>query len=83
MSTGESNNEQEQQTKNRDDTTDYDAIRHQVQCDVDFLENRLKIMRAQYNPNQAVIRTYEEMLSSRLKVLSRLSDEHQINQQTG
>ena len=65
---------------------DFDAISHQVQCDVDFLENRLKIMRAQHNPNQPVIRTYEDMLRSRLTVLDRLrasQDEHHINQKVG
>ena len=68
---------------NRDSNRDFDAIGHQVQCDVDFLENRLKVMRAQHTPNQPVIRTYEEMLRSRLQVLSRLKDEHQINRQAG
>ncbi len=62
---------------------DFDAISHQVQCDVNFLENRLKMMRAQHTPNQPVIRTYEDMLRNRLNVLNRLKDEHQIDQRAG
>lgn len=61
-----------------DNDSSFEAIGHQVQCDVNFLENRLKMMRAQHNPNQPVIKTYEEMLSSRLNVLQRLKQENEI-----
>ncbi len=56
---------------------EYDVFTHQVQCDINFLEARLKIMRSQHAPNQQVIRTYEDMLQSRLDVLARLQDESQ------
>ena len=56
---------------------------HQVQCDINFLEARLKIMRSQHNPNQQVISTYQDMLDSRIQVLLRLKDEQQNIAQVG
>ena len=54
----------------------HDAFTQQVQSDINFLEARLNIMRTQHTPNQQVIRTYEDMLQSRLDVLTRLQDEN-------
>ena len=60
-----------------------DVFSHQVQCDINFLEARLRIMREQHNPNQQVIRTYQEMLDSRIQVLQRLRDEQENVSQIG
>lgn len=63
--------------------TGYSVFSHQVECDINFLQSRLHIMRSQHTPNQQVIRTYEEMLRSRLNVLARLQDECQSKAQAG
>ena len=62
---------------------DYDVFSQQVQNDINFLRSRLNMMRAQYNPNEQVIRTYENMLQSRLEVLTRLQDESHAKVQVG
>ena len=65
------------------DKPEFDIFSHQVRCDIRFLESRLSVMRAQNNPNEQVIRTYEMMLRNRKDVLARLQDECQTNLKTG
>ena len=55
--------------------TQFAVISHQVKCDIQFLEARLVAMRGQRKPNAQVIRTYENMLRSRMEALARLEDE--------
>jgi hypothetical protein len=63
------------------DGSEFDVFSHQIKCDINFLEARLKIMHAQHKPNEQVIRTYEDMLRNRLQVLQRLKDEHKNQSQ--
>lgn len=63
--------------------SEFDVFTHQIKCDINFLEARLKIMQAQHKPNEQVIRTYEDMLRNRLQVLQRLKDEYPHRSQAG
>lgn len=51
-----------------------DAISRKVEQDVAFLRERIWTMKNQSNPNTVVLKTYEEMLESRLSVLKWLED---------
>ena len=60
-----------------DTKQNFNTFIHQIQCDINFLESRLKAVRTQHQPNQHVIQTYEEMLGNRVQVLNKLKDELQ------
>ncbi len=54
--------------------TEVANVQFKVEQDINFLENRITLMKQQTVPNQVVIEIYENMLRSRKSVLSWLSD---------
>lgn len=61
---------------------DKDVFAEQLLCDINFLESRLAMMRGQMNPNEQVIRIYDDMLTSRIEVLKRLKIERERSPMT-
>ena len=56
---------------------DIASISQKVEQDVNFLSERIELMKQQRNPNPVVLETYESMLASRLSVLDWLEkNEH-------
>lgn len=51
-----------------------DAISSKIEQDVLFLEDRILAIKAQTVPNTVILKTYEDMLSSRLSVLNWLTE---------
>lgn len=45
----------------------------QISKDIDFLTERVRLMRQQAKPNLVVLHTYESMLEKRLKMLHNIS----------
>lgn len=45
-----------------------------VEQDIDFLQNRISLMKQHSTPNQVVLEIYENMLRSRKSVLAWLND---------
>lgn len=50
------------------------SVQTKVEQDIAFLQHRIHMMKKQKAPNSVVIETYENMLKSRLSVLSWLLD---------
>lgn len=50
------------------------SVQNKVEQDIAFLQNRIVLMKKQKTPNAIVIETYENMLKSRMSVLSWLRD---------
>lgn len=51
-----------------------DAISSKIEQDVQFLEDRILAIKGQTVPNTVILKTYEDMLSSRLSVLNWLTE---------
>ena len=56
--------------------TQSSSVQTKVEQDIAFLQHRIGLMKKQKTPNVIVIETYEQMLKSRLAVLSWLQDGH-------
>ena len=56
--------------------TQASSVQTKVEQDIAFLQHRIGLMKKQKTPNVIVIETYEQMLKSRLAVLSWLQDGH-------
>jgi len=54
--------------------TEASSVQTKVEQDIAFLQHRIGLMKKQKVPNSVVIETYENMLKSRLSVLSWLRD---------
>ena len=54
--------------------TEVANVQFKVEQDINFLENRITLMKQQTVPNQVVIEIYENMLRSRKSVFYWLSD---------
>ncbi len=56
-----------------------EEISEKIEQDVSFLRDRIQRLESQTKPNTVIIKTYEEMLHSRLSVLNWLGDYAPIN----
>lgn len=59
--------------------TEANNVQIKVEQDIDFLQNRIQLMKSQSTPNQVVLDIYENMLRSRRAVLSWLHDGQKPN----
>lgn len=58
-------------------------VAEKVQCDINFLHDRIAHLQQQLNPNPVVLQTYREMLESRQAVLNWLVQDQQSARITG
>lgn len=54
--------------------TEANDMQIKVERDIDFLQNRILLMKKQSTPNQVVLEIYDNMLRSRKSVLAWLND---------
>lgn len=54
--------------------TEVSGVQTKIEQDIAFLQYRIELMKKQAHPNKVVIETYENMLKSRVSVLSWLRD---------
>lgn len=49
-------------------------VQSKIEKDINFLEHRLKLLRAQKHQNTASLETYEDMLENRYTILKQLNE---------